>query len=152
MKCKNPKKRFHVYSRQLFDNRTNFCPTLYGNVKMCHIPALVLFVGPRGQFDFMMRFLLRIAGTWLLGMSFILLVIDGTKSLAASDFVTTSLGNVWRMINSESLFWLQQESTQSSLRIVWQVIGVPMLTWPGWAVLGLPGIFLIFAGRNQNQR
>ncbi len=100
----------------------------------------------------MMSFLLRITGTWLLGMSVVLLVMDGTKSLAASNFVATSVGNIWILAHAESLSWLQQTSTQGSLRIVWEVIGLPMLEWPGWIMFGLPGVFLIFVGRSEKRR
>jgi len=99
-----------------------------------------------------MNFLLRIVGIWLLGMSVVLLVIDGTKSLAASNFVITSIGNIWILAHAESLSWLQQVSTQSSLRIVWEVIGIPMLEWPGWIIFGLPGVFLIVAGQSEKRR
>ncbi len=99
----------------------------------------------------MMSFLLRIIGIWMLGMSVVLLVMDGTKSLAASNIVTTSIGNIWILAHAESLSWLQQVSTQGSLRIVWEVIGISMLEWPGWIIFGLPGVFLIFAGRDKSR-
>ena len=99
----------------------------------------------------MSGFLLRIVGTWLLGASLVLLVMDGTKSLAASNFVTTSLGSIWILAHDESLLWLQQAGTQGSLKIVWEVIMIPMLEWPGWLMLGVPGIFLIFAGRKEKR-
>ena len=100
----------------------------------------------------MIRFILRMTGTWMLGMSLIFMVMDGTRSLAASDLVTTSIGNIWILAHAESLSWLQNEGTKGSLRIVWEMIGIPLLQWPGWAVLGLPGIMLVFAGRNEKRQ
>jgi len=81
----------------------------------------------------MLSFLLRIVGTWLLGMSVVLLVVDGTKSLAASNIVTTSIGNIWILAHAESLSWLQKASTQGSLRIVWEVIGRMDNIRPAWS-------------------
>lgn len=98
----------------------------------------------------MMRFILRIIGTWLLGMTLILLIMDGTKSLAASNVVITGLGDVWILVHESSLIWLEQIFGQKGyLEIIWRYGIAPVLSWPGWAVLGFPGLVLIFHGQSR---
>ncbi len=100
-----------------------------------------------------MRFMLRIVGTWLLGMTMILLVMDGTKSLAQSSVVTTGLGDIWTLINANSLLEIELVFDQNTnLAMVWAYAIVPVLSWPGWAVLGLPGLFMIVSGQTRNRR
>ena len=99
-----------------------------------------------------MRLILRILGTWLLGMAVILLVIDGTRSLAASALVTSSLGDTWNAISATSL-----EQTRAFIDtrffgpVLDPVLGL-LLDWPGFAVLGVPGILLAVAGRSRRSR
>ena len=97
--------------------------------------------------------MLRIVGTWLLGMTMILLVMDGTKSLAQSSVVTTGLGDIWTLINANSLLEIELVFDQNTnLAMVWAYAIVPVLSWPGWAVLGLPGLFMIVSGQTRNRR
>lgn len=100
-----------------------------------------------------MRFVLRIVGTWLLGMTMILLVMDGTKSLAQNSIVMTGIGDIWMLINANSLSETEQVLGQNAnLALVWAYAIVPILSWPGWAVLGLPGLFMIVSGQTRNRR
>ena len=50
-----------------------------------------------------MRLILRILGTWLLGLALILLIVDGTKSLGANAVVMTSLNDTWVALSASSL-------------------------------------------------
>jgi hypothetical protein len=99
-----------------------------------------------------MRFILRLLGTWLIGMAVILIIIDGTKSLGANMLVTTSLGDTWNAISATSL-----EQTRAFIDtrffgpVLDPVLGL-LLDWPGFAVLGVPGILLAVAGRSRRSR
>ncbi|SMQ85685.1 hypothetical protein SAMN06295905_2974 [Devosia lucknowensis] len=98
-----------------------------------------------------MRLLLRILGTWLIGLALIYLVIDGTKSLAANAFVFTSLGQAWTQLHAPSL-----EATQAFLdsRFFADLLGVALealLTYPVFAVLAVPGIILALMGRRPQR-
>ncbi len=86
-------------------------------------------------------------------MTLILLIMDGTKSLAASNVVITGLGDVWILVHESSLIWLGQVFGQNGyLEIIWRYAIVPVLGWPGWAVLGLPGLVLVFHGQSKARR
>ena len=98
-----------------------------------------------------MRFILRIIGTWLLGVTVILLVMDGTKSLAASALVMTGLGDIWTLVHANSLAYVEQVfEEKGAFYMVWRQLLLPMLSWPGWAVLGIPGLILIASGRARS--
>ncbi len=86
-------------------------------------------------------------------MTLILLIMDGTKSLAASNLVITGLGDVWMLVHESSLNWVEQIfGQQGYLQFIWAYGIVPVLSWPGWAVLGLPGLVLIFHGQSRARR
>lgn len=99
-----------------------------------------------------MRILLRILGTWLIGMAVILLVIDGTKSLGANAIVTTSLSDTWTALNAQSLAALRAFIDTRFFGPVLDPALLALLGAPGFAVLGIPGILLALAGRSRNVR
>lgn len=99
-----------------------------------------------------MRLILRIVGTWLVALAFILLIIDGTRSLAANDLVITSLGDTWTGLHAASL---EQVRAFFSTRFFGPLLDgtlTMLLTFPGWAVLAVPGAVLAWLGRSKRSR
>ena len=99
-----------------------------------------------------MRLLFRIVGTTLLAAALILLILDGTRSLGENALVMTSLGSTWEMVHADSL---QQVRAFLGTRFFGPLLeGVvnAVLSFPGWAVLGLPGIVLAWLGRSKRTR
>jgi len=94
-----------------------------------------------------MRFLLRLTGTWLLSMALVLLIMDGTKSMAANALMITSMGDAWAMVHASSLLRFKAMIFAGPANIVWGSLIQPVLNWPGCVVLGVPGIVLAFLGR-----
>lgn len=99
-----------------------------------------------------MRFVLRLVGTWLLGLALVLLVIDGTKSLAASDIVMTSLSQIWLFVHPQSLGNVDQFMAANGAGPVWDLVRGTLLDWPAFAILGGLGILSAFAGRRPANR
>lgn len=98
-----------------------------------------------------MRLVLRIAGTWLIGLALVLAVIDGTKSLAANGFVFTSLEQHWLMLHAQSLDAVE---TFVDTRFFAQLLKGALdalLTYPTFAVLAVPGIVLALLGRKPRR-
>ncbi|WDR01316.1 hypothetical protein PSQ19_10735 [Devosia algicola] len=97
----------------------------------------------------MMRLFLRILGTWFLGLALVLLVIDGTKSLAANAVFLTSFGTIWSSLHSPSLdtvhSFLEGRFFANFLERMFSAI----LTYPAFAVLGVPGLALALLGRSR---
>lgn len=96
-----------------------------------------------------MRFVLRLLGTWLLGVALILIIIDGTKTLAADGIVLTSLSDAWAMLHAPSLAETAQWMADNGLGGLWNLITSTVLAWPGILVTGIPGVLLAVAGRSR---
>lgn len=94
-----------------------------------------------------MRLILRIAGTWLIGLALIWLVIDGTRSLGANALVYTTLSDVWLQVHPPSLAGLESFLESRFFAELLDVALKAILTYPAFAVFGVPGILLALAGR-----
>lgn len=99
-----------------------------------------------------MRLILRLLGTWLVGVALILLIIDGTKSLGANAIVVTSFGDTWMSLHAQSLEQLRAFLASRFFGPLLDVVVTALLTFPGWAVLGVPGIFIAWLGRSKRMR
>ena len=99
-----------------------------------------------------MRLLLRIVGTLLIACAVILIIIDGTKSLAANGLVLTPLEATWTQINPQSLATVKEFLGTRLFGALLEVTVNFILGLPGWAVLGVPGILLAWAGRSRRTR
>jgi hypothetical protein len=99
-----------------------------------------------------MRLLLRLLGTWLLGIALILLIIDGTRSLAASALIMTSLGDTWMSLHAQSLAETQAFLATRFFGPLLETSVTAILGLPGWIVLGVPGVFIAWLGRTRRAR
>ena len=99
-----------------------------------------------------MRLILRILGTWLIGMAVILLIIDGIKSLGADSLVTTGLGDTWTSLNAQSLEGVRAFIDTRFFGPVLEPILSGLLSAPGFLVLGIPGVVLAVLGRSRQSR
>jgi hypothetical protein len=101
----------------------------------------------RNAIGVQMRLFLRIAGTWLIGLALVLLVVDGTRSLAANALEFTSLADAWSSWHLPSLLAVQEFFAS---RFFADLLGTALsvlLTYPAFAVIGVPGIVLALMGR-----
>ena len=98
-----------------------------------------------------MRLVLRTIGTWLIGLALVLLVIDGTRSLAGNELAFASFGQSWSQLHRPSLEvvtgFFESRFFADLLRTVFAAI----LTYPAFAVLGVPGIVLALLGRRPRR-
>ncbi|MDP1731422.1 MAG: hypothetical protein Q8L54_09645 [Devosia sp.] len=99
-----------------------------------------------------MRLILRLLGTWLVGVALILLIIDGTKSLGANTIVLTSLGETWTALHAQSLEQLRAFLATRFFGPLLDIVVTALLTFPAWAVLGVPGLFIAWLGRSKRMR
>jgi hypothetical protein len=99
-----------------------------------------------------MRLVLRLLGTWLVGIALILLIIDGTRSLAASALVMTPLGDTWLSLHPQSLADVRAFLASRFFGPVLETVVTAILTLPGWLVLGVPGAFIAWLGRTRRAR
>ncbi|MEO5805593.1 hypothetical protein [Devosia sp.] len=96
-----------------------------------------------------MRLILRILGTWLLGLALILLVIDGTKSLGANALVLTSLGSIWSSLHADSQAQVSAFFAGRMFAELLQSSFAMLLSYPAFAVVGVPGLLFAILGRSR---
>lgn len=95
----------------------------------------------------MIRFLLRFLGLVSLAAAFILVIYDGTKSIAGNRLYLTSLETVWELINAGSLAKLRPLVEPYAGGLLWDPITVAILGAPAWSVFGILGILFVLLGR-----
>lgn len=97
----------------------------------------------------MIRFLFRFIGLLCLAAAFILVVYDGTKSMAANRVYFTSVQTLWELINAGSLAKVQPLVSPYAGGVLWDPAMLTILAAPSWSLLGLFGILLIMLGRRK---
>ncbi len=98
-----------------------------------------------------MRLVLRLLGTWLIGLSVVLLVMDGTRSLSGNSIVFTSFGQAWSQLSEASLNAVAEFLDSRFFADLLGNMFEALLTYPAFAVLLVPGIFLALAGRRPRR-
>lgn len=95
----------------------------------------------------MIRFLFRFVGLWILAGAFVALVLDGVRSIASSEIVTTPLGVTWLATSPDSLTRFQSFVEARVSAGVWETLVVPVLGAPLFVVAGVLGLLLMLIGR-----
>ncbi|MHA6730185.1 hypothetical protein [Devosia sp. A369] len=98
-----------------------------------------------------MRLILRVAGTWLIGLALVLFIIDGTKSLGANALVYTSLAELWTQLHPTSLEAMAGFFESRFFADLLDAALQAVLNYPAFAVFGVPGIVLALAGRARRR-
>jgi hypothetical protein len=97
----------------------------------------------------MIRFLFRLIGLICLAAAFILVIYDGTKSIAGNNLYLTSVRALWDLINAASLAKLKPLIQPYAHGMLWDPGMVTFLSAPSWAVLGFLGIIFVLLGRRK---
>jgi hypothetical protein len=97
----------------------------------------------------MIRFLFRFLGLILLAAAFILVIYDGTKSIAGNGLSLTTVQALWELINPASLAKLKPLILSYAGGLLWDPLTVSVLAAPAWSLLGIAGILLLFFGRKK---
>jgi hypothetical protein len=98
-----------------------------------------------------MRLILRVLGTWLIGLALVLVVIDGTKSLGADALVFTSLSDLWTQLHPGSLEAVRAFFGSRFFADLLDASLVAVLSYPAFAVFGVPGIVITLLGRKPRR-
>jgi hypothetical protein len=97
----------------------------------------------------MIRFLFRLVGLICLAAGFILLIYDGTKSIAGNALFLTSVRTLWELINAGSLAKLEPTIRTYAGGYLWDPLMVAILAAPSWGLLGFFGILFLVLGRKK---
>jgi hypothetical protein len=110
------------------------------------IALLVLSTAARNIARFVLRFLARP----LLLIAVVALVYDGTRALAGSGLVITSVIEHWQTMAPASL-----EAVKAAIArvhpVVWDAALLRLLKLPAWLVVGICGLLLAWLGRKRQQ-
>src|SRR5256885_14621640 len=93
----------------------------------------------------MIRFLFRFVGLLCLALGFIILVHDGTKSIADQRWFITKVSDLWITFHEASLTGLRP-ALESVSGVLWDPVFVNVLNAPSWAALLGVGAILILVG------
>jgi hypothetical protein len=96
----------------------------------------------------MIRFLFRSVGFFALAAAFLLVIYDGTKSIAGNAVFITSVRALWETFNAASLQSLRPLIEKAG-PYAWDPVFVAFLDAPSWAVLGILGVIFILLGRKR---
>lgn len=101
----------------------------------------------------MIKFIARFIGLWLIAGALVALVVDGTKTIAASTLTVTPLGQSWYAISPTSLMSAQSFIQGTVEAYIGHWLWDPLIVWilllPTWLVLGLIGAWLVYVGRKR---
>jgi hypothetical protein len=97
----------------------------------------------------MIRFLFRFIGVLCLAAAFILVIYDGTKSIAGNNLYLTSVRALWDLINAGSLAQLKPQIQSYANGVLWDPVMLTLLAAPSWSVLGILGIIFVLIGRKK---
>ena len=97
----------------------------------------------------MIRFLFRFIGLICLAAAFILVIYDGTKSIAANNFYFTSARALWELLNAGGPAKLKPLLEPYAGGLLWDPVMVSILSAPASALLGGFGILLLVLGRRK---
>lgn len=94
----------------------------------------------------MIRFLFRFIGFWLLAGGFVALIVDGTRSIAASAVVFTSAGDAWYAIAPANLERVEAAG-KADMPLLWNHAVAPLISLPAFLLLVVLGVVLMTLGR-----
>ena len=94
-----------------------------------------------------MKMIVRIAGTWLLGLALILAIVDIANSAGQSKLLITSVGELWEALNTNSY-----SAAYAALETQMQAAGAREVTdmvfsVPAWGLFFVLGVLVVFLGR-----
>ena len=95
----------------------------------------------------MFRFLLRLVGYAGLALAFVMLVIDGTQTIVASELVLTPLGQWAVDYFPARMAALPGAIAQNVHPLLWDPALLFVFKLPGWLVFALIGMSLLTLGR-----
>jgi hypothetical protein len=95
----------------------------------------------------MFRFVSRFLGLWLLAGAVVAAVIDGSKSIAASRFVMTTVGEAWFQVHRNSLGLAQAALERHVSPVLWDPVVVSILFLPLAVVLLVIASLLLAIGK-----
>lgn len=100
----------------------------------------------------MIRFLFRLLAVFSLAIAVVMAVIDATRSIAASQWVTTPLIESWSSFSAGTLAAAEAFTRDAMLPELWDLVAVTVLAAPGFAVFAVLALLFYAIGRRPQRR
>lgn len=100
----------------------------------------------------MIRFLFRVFATFSLATAVVMAVVDATRSLAASQPVTTPLAESWAAVSPSTLGALRDFVATSVHPLAWDPVSLAVLDLPGFAVFAVLALVFYIVGHRRERR
>ena len=97
----------------------------------------------------MFHFLFRALGMIVLALAVVTAVLDLTRSIAASSVVMTPFSDLWARVSAQSLQNSQLAVETYLHAIVWDPVITFFLELPGWMLLWLIAMILLWLGQKR---
>ena len=97
----------------------------------------------------MFQFIFRAFGMIVLALALVTAVLDVTRSVAGSRFIVTSLYDNISGLSDSLLPSLQASVEQGLHPLVWDPLLTGLLALPGWAILWLISMVLLWIGQTR---
>lgn len=97
----------------------------------------------------MLRFIVRTLGLILLAAGFAALIVDGTRSIAASSIVVLHFSEACAYLFPEAFPLLQKAVEQNIHPLLWDPFLKAVFLLPTWLVLAVVGLLLIWIARRR---
>jgi hypothetical protein len=97
-----------------------------------------------------MRFLIRLVGMFVFAAAFVMVVIDGTRSIAGDRLILSSLADAVGILWPNAVMVLSA-MLGSVHEVLWDPAGAWLFAQPAFAVLGILGLVLLFIGRPRRE-
>jgi hypothetical protein len=95
-----------------------------------------------------MRFLVRFIGVLIFAAAFVMVVIDGTRTIAANQLSLSSLSEAVSILWPAAMGSIQT-TLSSAHPALWYPAGQWLFAQPAFAVLGILGLLLLILGRKR---
>lgn len=96
-------------------------------------------------------FLARVLGLWFIAIALVSFVVDCTRSIAASAWVITPMGQVWFDISPGTLNAAQAGVQRHISPFLWDPILQGLLQYPAWVIFTPLGLLLIWYGDRRRK-
>lgn len=100
----------------------------------------------------MIRYIFRLLAMLSLTVAVILAVIDGARSIAASELVLTPLGKSWYAASPETINLAQAIVQRYLFPAIWDPFMIWVLNQPGALVMAAIAALLYMAGYRRRRR
>jgi len=100
----------------------------------------------------MFRFLFRLAAMVALSVAVIMVVLDTTRTVAASALVMTPLKTSWLAASPETLAAFEVYVREKASPVLWDAIVTRILDLPGFAVFAALALLLYAIGYRRSRR